>query len=917
MGRFIGRGFGAGNFGIGLGPFGCHENAKAIHGGDDGMSIFAGKLIFAEIVLDGARKWPIALGAAVALIILVAWLYGPQLRGVSGSARWLLPALRSAALAALALSIIKPVTVKAVSTTESGAVLIIVDRSQSMSANDLLYLVSSTTRPSKAVTMPAGAAAYLVKLADGLGLLPPGARDGYLVSLGAEIDRLVQLRADLQEANNQVDFTRISGQGHDAARTRMAQASAAFKTAAVKVADQVAPLASNARAVGAVNTLRQIAKASEDPAMTDVNSAVTALTDWIGSSQAASDRAIYQANSEVRAACDQVAKTSRFQRTEIALLDQRIGLLGKINPAIPVYGYSIARDAQPLALRAGDKHLAVSANGTATDLTGALRSATGQLSSVPLQAVVLFSDGRQSIGDTTSTANFGAENVPIFCVRTAAPAALYRDCSVAKLTLPASAFVGETITARAEIQSAGMPNTPTIATLTIDGHTSTTRPVVLSANPATVEFPVKLESSGIHTVTVSIPTPLNSPTYLNKSIQRYIKVLADKMNVGVYSGSAVWDYQYVVNTLGRTPWVKLSNGVVLPTGSLSLTPEQILNLNLLILFDVPGSALSSAQWDAVKKLVSDRAASVILVAGEEHIPAEYARSEEMSVFLPYTSGMPAWRSWPGSEAGFFMVPSKSAKEIDALKLSDADSPGTDWEHLPPFFRYLSLPPLKASASALLVDRDTPGAAILTENRVGLGRTFLLGMTETWRWRFNVGERDQDRFWLQLVRYAADDPYAVHSGNLWLDADSVSLEPGQSVHLRAKILTGQSPSGDSEQTVELLSNNQTVRKITLASVGAGRYRGTLPDAPAGDFRLRLSEKDANNSVEIPLHVAENSEAEMADLRGEDSPNTRFGTAIICSSLYWHVSQRNGLFANEWEWHERDDANNFAAENGTVY
>ena len=56
---------------------------------------------------------------------------------------------------------------------------------------------------------------------------------------------------------------------------------------------------------------------------------------------------------------------------------------------------------------------------------------------------------------------------------------------------------------------------------------------------------------------------------------------------------------------------------------------------------------------------------------------------------------------------------------------------------------------KPAIRPLLVERDL-GLPVLSESRIGAGRAFFFGANETWRWRQNVGERDQDRFWSQLI-----------------------------------------------------------------------------------------------------------------------------------------------------------------------
>ena len=210
-----------------------------------------------------------------------------------------------------------------------------------------------------------------------------------------------------------------------------------------------------------------------------------------------------------------------------------------------------------------------------------------------------------------------------------------------------------------------------------------------------------------------------------------------------------------------------------------------------MLFDVPIDALSDAQWEAVYKRTSDRGGSTILVAGDSYLPQAWIGPQITSGqklaagLLPFISSQPpVWRNWPGKTAGFHLAVRADAQTLDALRLDDSNQEAVQqWPTLPAIYRFMDFPPLKPAARPLLIEQDS-SSPLLVENRMGLGRVLMLGITETWRWRNQVGEKIQDRFWLQLVRYAADEPYAQHKGGLSLDASLVSAKPKQPVRIRA-------------------------------------------------------------------------------------------------------------------------------------
>jgi hypothetical protein len=374
-------------------------------------------------------------------------------------------------------------------------------------------------------------------------------------------------------------------------------------------------------------------------------------------------------------------------------------------------------------------------------------------------------------------------------------------------------------------------------------------------------------------------TPVDGETTRdNNAAHRWIKVQSDKIKVTLLAGAPGWDYQYLRASLSRTPWVKLQDFVLdSPDVKLQLDADHLREQDVIVLCDVPVASLSDAQWDAIHRTVTDRGGSVMLLAGNAHMPAEYTHHVLLSSFLPYRGDIsPTWRAWPGEEPFFHIVPAKGAEQIDALRL-DQEAPSAQqsrWSQLPAFYRYLPVSDLKPNTRPLLVERDT-SAPVLTESRLGLGRVFFVGADETWRWRYKIGEKDQDRFWLQLIRYAAEEPYSVQQGTVSLDADKISIEPHTNVRVRARVLDENwLPVKTPTQELRIVRGAQNIRTQTMDAVGdsgTGRYETTIGDLTEGEYKLQLVNKEKPDApvAEMTLHVLSTDEIEMADLSGDEA------------------------------------------------
>lgn len=802
---------------------------------------------------------PLAAGVLLSLMAAVIWLYPAQLRLVGWTGRILLPLLRTLALAALAVSLLKPVAVRLASAGERGTLLVLVDHSRSMSVVD-----NQRT------------AAQLVALADALGRLPAGARVAPLAELQGVLSRLRVAAQEVQAARDDLDFALISGRDVEPRQSRLRDLFAAYSTGA-------RALATGAAVPDDPDLRQRLAEIAEIPQPDSetawkstvpmrISQAVTALARY----QEHADNHLYDANPQVHEACDQVRRVSRFDLAQEALLRPGKGILSRVSGQMPVSGFLLADRAIPVNLFDGAQpvhSLAGQPNGFESDLTGGIPSAAGGRA---VRAILMISDGRQVGGDARRVTGLTPNGVPIFTVGIS-PASGPRDLSFADVLLPSGAFVGDTVTLRAQVRHEGFEGMGVDVKLRIADQPEQSQHVELrSAIPAAVSFPIELKPSlaGVRKIVLSVAPLPGEMTNDNNRIERWIKVMPERIKVAAWAGSPGWDYQYFHNLLARRTDVQLRDAVLAGEDSrLTMSPEEILRQDVIVMFDVPVSALSSAQWDALLRLVDERGGSVILVAGDAHLPAEYANPIPAATLLPFDLSrvQPRFKTWPGEQPAFRFIPDPGALNLEVLELgNDPSGIPRRWEELPPTFQFLQLPPvsegkLKPRTQALLAELDS-GSPVLLERRLGAGRTLFLGINETWRWRFKVGERDQDRFWRQLIHYAAQAPYFANSESLALDADRVSVQPDEPVHVRARVFDEkQSPRSYDLDIFREQKRFGTQKLILAGSPGAGQYEANLL-LPSGEYELQLTSN--RETVRMPLRVAAGDEAEMANLTGDN-------------------------------------------------
>jgi hypothetical protein len=821
-----------------------------------------------------------ALLAAAGIVAAVFLLYPAQVKSLPAFWRWSLPALRCLALLAVAASLARPVAQRVLSQPEPGAYVILVDNSHSMATVD-----SQRSRAS------------LVALADGLGLLQPNLRTRAedFLAVQAQIARLPDLVETITQARVELDYAELQARDNPAAQQRFNDAVAQFKTLTQALAQQRQKFALTSKTFAdALEALRQLPDVTRPDWQQRAHRAINTLTTRADQFQNEADEELYRTNSDVRKAADALAPLSRLQLVEQALTHPSTGLLSAIPQDAPVYGYGIGASAQPVALRGNDQNvrrLLITPDAPTSNLTGGSREVLDRLRTQKIHAAILFSDGRQIGEEAVIATSLAGGGVPIHTILTAPPPteAPVRDAAIARIEMPSppNVFAGETLNATAHVVWSGAQQ-PQELTLHVGNYQfrSPIEPIEKSPDAPTVnrgvaKFSLQLDEPGPTKITFSLKPDRRELTPANNTVHRWVKVLSDRFDVLLVGGTPSWDFRYLKSSLSRTRWVNLRTALLdADDAKLDLSPEQIASQDVIILSDAPAKALSAEQWDAVRRSIAQRGASAILIAGPTHLPREYA-STALAEFLPHKrptslAQLPKpWRTWPGEEPEFRFVPAPGLPpaDLDLLALADDYSESWyRWNGLPPVFRYLPVPEIKEAAQALLVERDTH-TPVLTRHRLGRGKVFFLGIDQTWRWRSRSGDKDQERFFRQLVRAAADQPYAVTNEILSLDADQVVIRPGDSVRVRAKIVdpgaetwAWSTPAPSTHIDLEILSGNSVIRTQPLPAVGepaSGRFEAQIWGLDPGQYTLRLRAPFAHG-LEYPLHVTPNYEHELQNL-----------------------------------------------------
>jgi hypothetical protein len=830
--------------------------------------------LFAVIILEASDLWPVALAGLGVLTAAVVWIYPPQVRG-NGVLGWIPLLLRWMALAVLAIALLRPVLFERNPSPDSGSVMILVDCSKSMG-------VSDTGRTP----------AQRVALAAALGKLPEGVRSGEVAGLGEYVRKAQTLARNVLSAQSDLDYARVSGRGVGERQTNLENAAARYADAARQVAAFAQSLPPGAELRARLVTLGDVPPADSREAWSKLDNEFKQLIELTQSLQKSADEQLYAANPQVRLASDGLAKLSRVSLVQEALLDPRSGLVPVLLRRGPVAGYAIRSDLETIVLVPEGRKLPPSiwqATAPRTDLTGAVARALDLAARTPVKAIVLFSDGREVGGNHDMTSAVRPSGVPVITVDVSSPRV--PDAWISAVSpMTGGAFAGESIEGQIEVRARDLAHLP--EKVTVSGSLGR-QEVALTPRAArgrggvaelTARYSMPVGPTGVKPLdklVFSIPAQNDEVTGQNNRVERWVKVSSEQVRVLLCAGEPTWDFQYLRNALSARQWVRLESVVVdAQRPRLEMTPGQILQHDVVMLSDVPVGALDVNQWDAINRVAVDRGGCVVVIAGVNSATDGYTRQPIARGLLPFHDLRPTWKQWPGALGAFRFVPTPLG-ESEMLRLGDRTDDPRRWQELPGVFRYLQLPEknLFPDVRMLLTEADG-GSPVLTERALGDGRVFFFGLDETWRWRRPGTNGYPDRFWQQLVRHAAGEPYLVSNGGISLDVSPVACEPGDIVTVRARIRGGGVAGTNAKSwPLEIVQSGKGDRTATLQYDRRGRFEGKLRDLPEGDYELRIrgTGRSSRNVASVPLHIAASDEAELSDISGDPQQLSRIARA----------------------------------------
>ncbi|HEV3024073.1 MAG TPA: glutamine amidotransferase, partial [Pirellulales bacterium] len=554
-----------------------------------------------------------------------------------------------------------------------------------------------------------------------------------------------------------------------------------------------------------------------------------------------------------------------------------------------------------------------------TDLAGAVHQAVAQLRSKPLVGVVLVSDGM----DNTGVGEFQAWSetpVAVYTVGFQPDADASRlDLAVRGVQAPQRAIVHNEV--KVDVLLAKTSGPDLVATVSIkrgrEELASQKVPLVAGNVEQVVSIKLKPAEAGAFVYTASVSAEPGERMTANNARHFPLQVDADAIKVFYLEGFLRYEYKFLKNRLEDDPDVNLVSIVRRANPDLArsvsrtntgasegnlLTPERLKDFEVVVLGDMEGDFLSTAEYQAVAEWVHEGHGLVVL-GGYRSFGPKGLRGTPLADVLPvvFKDADPMQSDDP-----FVLKLTETGRQHPIFEITgDRVKDAALWNTAPHLAGSCLVERAKAGADVLAVNpgfvADGQPTPVVALARYGSGHALVIGADTTWHWsRLTrlAGQTDTlfARFWSQTVRWLAGRQLKDERPPLVVSTNHPAYEVGKPVEIRAVRQAGtDSPLATAQVGVQIVNEagEAVVVPVRAGSSEPDVFTGTWHPTTGGRYLVEaeLSAEGAtaaNQSTEFLVH---GSEVELA-ASGTDPERLR-SIAKLTGGLYFDIPDSDRL------------------------
>ncbi len=266
------------------------------------------------------------------------------------------------------------------------------------------------------------------------------------------------------------------------------------------------------------------------------------------------------------------------------------------------------------------------------------------------------------------------------------------------------------------------------------------------------------------------------------------------------------------------------------------TRAQLFEHQLIIIGDVAPQMFRDEELQWLRDFVQFNGGGIIFIDGHQERLVNFTGTALQPLFPVRWTGAPDHRSLD--------LVYRPLSDHDAIKLaSDPVANAELWRGLHGPRRVSLVQKLEGAEILLEVLEGNRRAPMMVFRRYGAGRVLYCASDESWRWRYDVGDRHHERFWKQAAKWIMEEPFAVTDRFVKLDSGPPSYEINEQAELRLRLHDATAmvrlQQAGLKPAIILLRNGEPVARIPLdPDFNSAMYRGRTAPLEGGDYEVRV-------------------------------------------------------------------------------
>jgi len=540
------------------------------------------------------------------------------------------------------------------------------------------------------------------------------------------------------------------------------------------------------------------------------------------------------------------------------------GLLEKLSKKFQVRIYRFSNELERM-----EKLEQLKADGNATRIGDNLTQVAAESATLPIGAIVLFSDGADNSGgvDLETVSLLRRQRIPVHTVGVGREK-LNKDVELHDVQVAAKALADSRLSAQVTLKHRGYENQKARIVVKSENSTVATQEVTLKTSGALQAENVVFNAgaAGLKNLNVSVETLQGEENPSNNAQVRLLNVESRKPRILYIEGEPKWEFKFIrraieedrslqLSTMLRTTQNKIYFQRTDPKELEQGFPAKVDELFAyqgIIIGGVEASYFTPAQQELLKQFVDRRGGGVIFLAGRSGLSeggwGKSGLAELMPVVLPDKKNV-----FHRDPAYVELTPAGRESLICRLE-ENPEKNAERWKKLPYLADYEEAGTQKPGAVVLVNAMPSSKGTfpLLVTQNYGRGRAAVMATQGTWRWQMQqpLADKTHEMFWQQLLRWLVQDT----PGRVVASTPKSVLADEVRVRLRAEIRDrNYLPMPEAKVVANIIGPQGVAEQVELApdpltpGTFTAEWRAEKPGSYVAEVLAKKGEEEAGRDV----------------------------------------------------------------------